>query len=116
MAVDSGITLDMKSEEKREERPVAVVLEDVSDEPEDSNLLKYFLQCSLDMDPLDGVEEGAKDKILWNRVRFKYPRPMTGLHVSVLAAAVAVVDSQCGVPFHDPISGPLSSNRSEALE
>ena len=114
--MDSGITLDIKSEEKRGERAKAVVLDVVSDEPEDSNLLKYFLQCSLFLDPLDGVEEGAKDKILWNRVRFKYPRPMTGLHVSVLAAAVAVVDSQCRVPFHDPISGPSSSNRSEALE
>ena len=74
------------------------------------------MQSSLFLDPLDGVGEGAKDKTLWNRVRFKYPRPMTRLHISVLAAAVAVVDSQCRVLFHDPISGPLSSNRSEALE
>ena len=116
--MDSCITLDIKSEEKRGERAKAVVLDVVSDEPEDSNLLKYFLQCSLFLDPLDGVEEGegAKDKILWNRVRFKYPRPMTGPLLSVLAAAVAVVDSQCGVLFHDPISGPSASNRSEALE
>ena len=98
-----------------------MVFDDVSDDLVDSNLLKYFLQCSLVLGPLDGVEggEGAlvgEDKTLWNWVSFKYPRPMTGLHVSVSAAAVAVVDSQFRVPFHDPISGPSSSNRSEALE
>ena len=100
---------------------VTVVSDDMDTELEDSNLLKYFMQCSLFLDPPEGVEEGEgalveKDKILWNRVRFKYPRPMTGLHVSVLAAAVAVVNSHCSVPFDDPISGPSSSNSSEALE